>query len=47
MKRAFVIAMECEADAVRPALRDGDTFRFVKLDGHSAAWLVEIDGSGR
>jgi len=24
MKRAFVVAMECEADAVRPALREGD-----------------------
>lgn len=24
MKRAFIVAMECEAEAIRPALRDGD-----------------------
>ena len=48
MKRAFVIAMECEAEAVRPALRDGDRLYVSgigKVNAAAAAQLAICEGA--
>ena len=42
MKRAFVIAMECEADAVRPALRDGDRLYVSGIGKVNAAAATQL-----
>ena len=42
MKRAFVIAMECEAEAVRPALRDGDTLYVSGIGKVNAAAATQL-----
>ncbi len=47
--RAFVIAMECEAEAVRPALRDGDKLYVSgigKVNAAAAAQLAICEGAG-
>jgi len=42
MKRAFVIAMECEAEAVRPALRDGDRLYISGIGKVNAAAATQL-----
>ena len=42
MKRAFVIAMECEAEAVRPALRDGDRLYVSGIGKVNAAAATQL-----
>ena len=42
MKRAFVIAMECEAEAVRPALRNGDRLYISGIGKVNAAAATQL-----
>ena len=49
MKRAFVMAMECEAAVVRPFLRDGDRLYVSgigKVNAAAAAQRAVCDGAG-